>query len=632
MMLGVVGRHRRRPRACTGACAGSSAGRRPLARADLWLAGLATFVVGGGSALLYEASRPWVYHEAAVWGAAWSIAAIDAAVGCVTQPSRRRFVWAALTTALALTSRSSVGLGGRRRPRDPRAAATSSPGSASVAPVPRPTGWPGGCAPFRSLSGAPDRDRAPAGARAGPRRRRARRRLRRHQLDQVPHAVLDPVLGAGVHDRRTRCARRSSRRTTGRCSASSSCPPRWCTTSDPTPSPSPARSRSSTSRPRPRPSAASSSTWSTTRAACPSSMPALTVLAIVGIVVMFRRSDRAPGTGVSALAGSHARRPGRSAHHPALRLHREPLPRGRACPCWSSPASSVCTAPGRLARGRARRRRRLPWIGAGRAGARRAVGQPVPRAALPAPLQPRTSRTTSWRAFIDTRFDVGQSARARPADPDHAGRRYDDLPLDVPRGQLAIVGDCNGACTCPTACHLNAVKLTPWNPIERTRGGRALPHQGRLPAPAARHPASALLDAQRRRATAQLYAEWRGGAGVLVRLPRAGRGVPEPHLVPAARRDAHDGPRGRPAHELRAGVPRRQAATSRASTWRPNDATIDLGRRHARRPQRRGHLHRDASSRCPSGRACARSSAARPPSPERPSPDYGVGASSYRNW
>ena len=41
-------------------------GDQSVTRTDLWVAGAATFVVGGGSALLYEASRPWVYHEAAL--------------------------------------------------------------------------------------------------------------------------------------------------------------------------------------------------------------------------------------------------------------------------------------------------------------------------------------------------------------------------------------------------------------------------------------------------------------------------------------------------------------------------------------------------------------------------------------
>ena len=149
---------RRRPRpppACTGACAGSCGAMRPLARADLVVAGLATFVVGGGSAMLYEASRPWVYHEAAVWGAAWSIAAIDAAVGCVTQPSRRRFVWAALATTLALTSRARVGLAGVA------ALAILCGGNLLVriraAQADRPTaGLARWLRPFRSLSGCAD--------------------------------------------------------------------------------------------------------------------------------------------------------------------------------------------------------------------------------------------------------------------------------------------------------------------------------------------------------------------------------------------------------------------------------------------------------------------------------------------
>ena len=85
----------------------------PVRRPDLLVAALATFVVGGGSALLYEASRAWVYHEAALWGAAWTIVAISVVLSCTQRPSRGRFAWAALVTTLAACSRL---LGGRRRP------------------------------------------------------------------------------------------------------------------------------------------------------------------------------------------------------------------------------------------------------------------------------------------------------------------------------------------------------------------------------------------------------------------------------------------------------------------------------------------------------------------------------------
>ena len=126
-------------------------------------------------------------------------------------------LWAALATTLALTSRSSVGLAGV-------AALAILCGGNLLARVrdarPSPDrGLARWLRPFRSLSGAPDAARSPAGARARAGRGRARRRVRRHQLDQVPHAVLDPVLGAGVHDPRSQAPGRSSRRTTGRCSA-----------------------------------------------------------------------------------------------------------------------------------------------------------------------------------------------------------------------------------------------------------------------------------------------------------------------------------------------------------------------------------------------------------------------------
>ncbi|MDP1791314.1 MAG: heme biosynthesis HemY N-terminal domain-containing protein, partial [Methylibium sp.] len=80
-------------------------------RRDVVVAALTTFAVGGGSALLYEASRAWVYQEAAMWGAAWSLVALDAVVGCMLGPTRRRVAWAGLVTTLAMCSRSSVALG-----------------------------------------------------------------------------------------------------------------------------------------------------------------------------------------------------------------------------------------------------------------------------------------------------------------------------------------------------------------------------------------------------------------------------------------------------------------------------------------------------------------------------------------
>ena len=74
---------------------------------------VATFmlVVGAGSVVLFLASRPVVYHEAELWGAAWSVAAFASILGFVGKPGRRALAWSGICTGLALLSRSSVALG-----------------------------------------------------------------------------------------------------------------------------------------------------------------------------------------------------------------------------------------------------------------------------------------------------------------------------------------------------------------------------------------------------------------------------------------------------------------------------------------------------------------------------------------
>ncbi len=77
------------------------------------LVGLAGFMalLGGGSSLLYLASRAWVYHEALIWGVAFSIAAIDTLLGYLIKPSGRRLTLLSVLTTAALLSRASIGLG-----------------------------------------------------------------------------------------------------------------------------------------------------------------------------------------------------------------------------------------------------------------------------------------------------------------------------------------------------------------------------------------------------------------------------------------------------------------------------------------------------------------------------------------
>jgi hypothetical protein len=82
----------------------------PPERADLTAAFLLQVALGAGVPL-YLVSRPVVYHEAELWGAALSIAALAAVVGVVANPSSRNIAWAGTLAALAVNARFSVGLG-----------------------------------------------------------------------------------------------------------------------------------------------------------------------------------------------------------------------------------------------------------------------------------------------------------------------------------------------------------------------------------------------------------------------------------------------------------------------------------------------------------------------------------------
>ena len=68
-------------------------------------------VIGAGSVVLFLASRPVVYHEAELWGAAWSVAAFAAILELQQRPNLRAAAWSGVFSALALLTRGSVGLG-----------------------------------------------------------------------------------------------------------------------------------------------------------------------------------------------------------------------------------------------------------------------------------------------------------------------------------------------------------------------------------------------------------------------------------------------------------------------------------------------------------------------------------------
>ncbi|QGG95359.1 hypothetical protein [Actinomarinicola tropica] len=68
-------------------------------------------LVTGGSSLVYLAAKPWVYHEALVWGVALCLASLLAMVRYVDAPTTRRVVVLGLLVTACLSTRASIGLG-----------------------------------------------------------------------------------------------------------------------------------------------------------------------------------------------------------------------------------------------------------------------------------------------------------------------------------------------------------------------------------------------------------------------------------------------------------------------------------------------------------------------------------------
>lgn len=84
---------------------------KPISRSERFVAGVLLFALGAGAVPLFLASWPAVYHEAALWGAALSLAALGEVLGFVLSPSRRGLALAGLLTLLATNTRVSVALG-----------------------------------------------------------------------------------------------------------------------------------------------------------------------------------------------------------------------------------------------------------------------------------------------------------------------------------------------------------------------------------------------------------------------------------------------------------------------------------------------------------------------------------------
>lgn len=83
----------------------------PVGRGDTLLAVAVPIVLGCGSSVLVLASRAWVYHEAILWGAAWSVVAYERIIAFMRSPTVGRLGAASAVATLAFLSRASVGLG-----------------------------------------------------------------------------------------------------------------------------------------------------------------------------------------------------------------------------------------------------------------------------------------------------------------------------------------------------------------------------------------------------------------------------------------------------------------------------------------------------------------------------------------
>ena len=86
-------------------------GDAPASRLELWAVGGYVFLIATGSVLLFLASRTFVYHETELWGAAFALAAYDAILGVLLEPSRRWIILAGLWGSAAFLTRATVGAG-----------------------------------------------------------------------------------------------------------------------------------------------------------------------------------------------------------------------------------------------------------------------------------------------------------------------------------------------------------------------------------------------------------------------------------------------------------------------------------------------------------------------------------------
>ncbi len=86
-------------------------GSPPEGRLGRLLCGLFGLVLAGGSTATFLASRPWVYHESAMWGMAWTVVTFAGLLALRHRPSWAALAATAVGCSGAVLSRASVGAG-----------------------------------------------------------------------------------------------------------------------------------------------------------------------------------------------------------------------------------------------------------------------------------------------------------------------------------------------------------------------------------------------------------------------------------------------------------------------------------------------------------------------------------------
>jgi hypothetical protein len=86
-------------------------GDAPVTRIELWAVGGYVFLIATGSVLLFLASRAFVYHETELWGATLALGAYDSILAFFGEPSRKWIALAGLWSTAAFLTRATVGAG-----------------------------------------------------------------------------------------------------------------------------------------------------------------------------------------------------------------------------------------------------------------------------------------------------------------------------------------------------------------------------------------------------------------------------------------------------------------------------------------------------------------------------------------